>query len=91
MSWGVCRVLTLPSSLLHVFQMPKHFKIPDEMAECLGTACGFDLHVDELKMDEIDLLSKPIPILRYACFQYKCTESLRLFNIWAMCTGSRVT
>ncbi|XP_073232579.1 protein arginine N-methyltransferase 7-like [Porites lutea] len=50
---------------------PKHISenqdliLPTEMEQCRGTASAFDLHVDELSDKEINILSAPVPVLRF--------------------------
>ena len=38
--------------------------LPADMEECCGTASAFDLHVDELSDEEVDILTSPVPVLR---------------------------
>jgi len=37
---------------------------PADMEQCCGTATAFDLHVDELSDEEINILTAPVPVLR---------------------------
>ena len=38
--------------------------LPADMEKCCGTASGFDLHVDELSDEEVDILTSPVPVVR---------------------------
>jgi len=46
---------------------------PADMEQCCGTASAFDLHVDELSDEEINILTAPVPVLRFD-FCDKCTS-----------------